>query len=820
MYLLVYYDVLPESDKKITVISLCFVVMTIFILHISDYLICLPLWLMQLISASKKYENNEKLVYIYENSILFKNEMIYFQLPGLHKFISFFEKSMGIEEAVKRINDLYWFTFQEKQAQKAIIKLGKDKETAHQYVHFLLIENNMPLVKTLSKVNRLAELYLLLFDKQEETQQDLLTTIKKRFFSQKKREGFPEAFNDRINFVCREMIKEEGHRFNHEITKTLGAAHKFLNAEHLEDFYEASSILEKLNSFPVEIKYFKDIQNLLPQIKKIKDTLFKIESIERYETRRLFLTEQKQIVEVLSTVTAKNFYEPFATIWKTSLEHVAKLLEQQADIYKDSASLRINLKNKNIYPSTQEQNFHFEINNKGQEFAFDISVEIETDSPALKFCGKTKIEIQVIESGTIKKISLPIIIDTPINTIIKGNITFSDRDREGKKVPFSFPITIVEQSSAFHVIENPYIAGLPIRHSFLYFGREDAYNFIDKNISSGDHAIVCHGLRRTGKSSLLYRIVNQGFTDKKLVPIYFDMQAIDDEKDFYYSLSDSIVQGMSLQSTSDVENFSNFKRFIKDLKTELSEKTVVLLIDEFEELQMRAEHGKMSKTVFSNIRHLMQHEEKLIFIFCGTHKLEEMSADYWSIFFNTAIYYKVSYLSPKDTEKLIREPVKEQLTYDNLAVEQIQKMTHGQPYLTQLMCRTIVNDLNENKQRNYATIDDVDDAAEIIITHGHDHFSSHIWQESNTLERLILSTAAEELTHKQLDNVGFDAIYDKIGAVTKTFSRKECMDTLGRLVSKDILTEKNLRYSFPVNLFRKWVFARHPLRQVRLGMPY
>ena len=83
----------------------------------------------------------------------------------------------------------------------------------------------------------------------------------------------------------------------------------------------------------------------------------------------------------------------------------------------------------------------------------------------------------------------------------------------------------------------------------------------------------------------------------------------------------------------------------------------------------------MSKPVSSNIRHLMQHGQKLIFMFCGTHKLEEMAADYRSIFFNTATYLKISFLKPDETEKLIREPVKDRLEYDDLAVEQIGKMT-------------------------------------------------------------------------------------------------------------------------------------------------
>ncbi|UCH94165.1 MAG: AAA-like domain-containing protein [Candidatus Aminicenantes bacterium] len=372
--------------------------------------------------------------------------------------------------------------------------------------------------------------------------------------------------------------------------------------------------------------------------------------------------------------------------------------------------------------------------------------------------------------------------------------------------------------TVFHEIRNPYIVGSPLRgDTSLYFGRDDVYKFIDKNImvSDGHQTIVCHGLRRTGKTSMLYRIEDQGFTDKRLVPVNIDMQGIDDEKDFYYILSSAIIEKLSLHDVSPAKNFSQFKQFLKSITPELGEKIMVIMVDEFEELQMRVEDGRISRTIFSNIRHLMQHENKLIFLFCGTQKFEEMSADYWSIFFNTALYLRISYLKREDAVRLIKEPVKGQLTYDDQAVEQILNMTGGQPYLTQLICRTLVNNLNENKKKNDALIEDVDDAVKQIISGGTDYFSQYIWYESSILERMILSAVAEELTHKQLNFIGLDAIYDKIQPLTGKFSKKQVVETLDKLVSKEILLEKNMRYCFPVNLLRKWIAARYPLRKVR-----
>ena len=105
-----------------------------------------------------------------------------------------------------------------------------------------------------------------------------------------------------------------------------------------------------------------------------------------------------------------------------------------------------------------------------------------------------------------------------------------------------------------------------------------------------------------------------------------------------------------------------------------------MLIDEYEVLQMRVDSNIMDRSVFSNIRYLMQHEPKLVFVLCGTHKLEEMAADYWSIFYNIALYLKINFLSKENTIQLITEPVQDKLTYDVLAIEHIYKLTHGQPW--------------------------------------------------------------------------------------------------------------------------------------------
>ena len=73
----------------------------------------------------------------------------------------------------------------------------------------------------------------------------------------------------------------------------------------------------------------------------------------------------------------------------------------------------------------------------------------------------------------------------------------------------------------------------------------------------------------------------------------------------------------------------------------------MFVFDEFEAFENLVEKGILPPTLFSYLRHLMQHGNGLNFIFVGTRRLEEMTTDYWSVLFNIALYRKISFLTGK-----------------------------------------------------------------------------------------------------------------------------------------------------------------------------
>jgi hypothetical protein len=171
--------------------------------------------------------------------------------------------------------------------------------------------------------------------------------------------------------------------------------------------------------------------------------------------------------------------------------------------------------------------------------------------------------------------------------------------------------------------------------------------------------------------------------------------------DLLYALSDDIVYALENHSISvdlperstyeEAPEFTFRSRFLRSVISELDSRNLLLMFDEFEELQKRVEDGRLEPEIFPYLRNLMQHEPRLDFLFSGTHKLEDLGAEYWSILFNIAAYKQITFLDADQIHRLVTQPVAVYgLEYDPLAVERIIQVTAGHPYFAQVVCHEMV----------------------------------------------------------------------------------------------------------------------------------
>ncbi len=348
---------------------------------------------------------------------------------------------------------------------------------------------------------------------------------------------------------------------------------------------------------------------------------------------------------------------------------------------------------------------------------------------------------------------------------------------------FADSIELLEPSGKFNRIPNPYVVGIPLSAgSPMFFGREDVMQFLLEQLAAAHrNNLVLIGPRRTGKSSLLKQLPPRLGGD--FLPVYLDGQSLALDPGlpaFLHAVACEISLAMEARgwtipapelSAFALNPTAEFERgFLSAARRQLGECHLLLLLDEFEELEFAVRRGTLDASIFPFLRHLMQHAENLSVIFCGTHRLEELASDYWSVLFNISLYRRIGFLSREEAIRLIQEPVAEYgMRCDDLALEKIWRVTAGHPYFLQLICHSLVNRHNRQR-RSYVTVADVNAAVEEILTTGEAHFV-YLWMDSTRDQKLALyamsrlggagsltpQQAADEL-HRQGISVAADAL--------------------------------------------------------------
>jgi hypothetical protein len=188
------------------------------------------------------------------------------------------------------------------------------------------------------------------------------------------------------------------------------------------------------------------------------------------------------------------------------------------------------------------------------------------------------------------------------------------------------------------------------------------------------------------------------------------------------------------------------------------------------------------------VRHLIQHAANLSVIFCGTHRLEELASDYWSVLFNISLYRQIAFLEQEEAMRLIREPVTEYgMYYDDLALDKMWQVTAGHPYFLQLLCHSLVNQHNKTK-RNYVTVADVNEALEEILASGEAHFV-YLWTEASPEQRLVLVALSRMIP--LTGHVTLVQVADYLDEQYMPLERRTISDALHHLALRDILTAES-----------------------------
>jgi outer membrane protein assembly factor BamB len=564
------------------------------------------------------------------------------------------------------------------------------------------------------------------------------------------------------------------------------------------------------------------LDSLLPVLANLRDS----ERVDAVDDRLVYLNQAAVRLRDLQEHLPEFSPDVERTLTRAIVRRWSGLISAEIEDLRGRAELQISLKTKRIIPNGQTH-VAMEIRNSGRAPAENVLAMLEPDAAYHVFTPPQTIAF--LPPGRSRQVRFLVEPRVPDRFRVALNLTYDDRNRTAKTQAFGDMVHLLAPVREFSPIANPYVPGTPLRrNSQLFFGREELFEFIREATlaTAGRNVLMLVGQRRTGKTSALLRI--QEYLPPHLIPVYIDCQALGVTpgmpallEELAWQIADTLGErGIACELPDheawDAEPTRLFQRtFLPHVRSLLPDEAMLLLVfDEFEAFESMVNDGLLPRTLFTYMRHLMQHSVGLSFVFVGTRRLEEMSTDYWSVLFNIALYRKIDFLSDQAATRLITEPVAPQLLYDDLAIDKILRVTAGHPYFLQLVCYTLVKRANQERT-GYITISDVNEALDEMLRLGEVHFA-YLWQRSSFNERALL-TAAAHLSE------GNEPLYpEELAEYLQTYgvdlNPAEVTAGLNSLVERDIMREANEEgttvYELRIGLVGLWVAQNKSLARL------
>jgi hypothetical protein len=257
-----------------------------------------------------------------------------------------------------------------------------------------------------------------------------------------------------------------------------------------------------------------------------------------------------------------------------------------------------------------------------------------------------------------------------------------------------------------------------------------------------------------------------------------------------------------------------FLDFLDEVLRAIGDRTLLILMDEYELMEGKVDEGKLSPDLFTFLAGLMDNKERLALMFTGSRRLEERDKKYWRELLRRSLFRKVGFLSENDTFRLITEPVEGRVVYGRGVVDVIYRLTAGQPFYTQVLCQNMVDYLNE-QQQNWVTLADLTHVIADIIDNPLPQMI-YTWDVLSDDEKLVLSLLAETLPD------GNDyAIARELRASVKAndypvnLSETTIRLTLEEMFRRELLEKDAVDgFRFKIDLFRLWIRRSHSIWQV------
>nr|MBC7244984.1 TniB family NTP-binding protein [Chloroflexota bacterium] len=339
-------------------------------------------------------------------------------------------------------------------------------------------------------------------------------------------------------------------------------------------------------------------------------------------------------------------------------------------------------------------------------------------------------------------------------------------------------------------VVSPYVISGPVPEN-MFFGRDYELKTITRMIKDNNFAIV--GGRKIGKTSILNKL-HRSFTDAPdTYSLYLDCQAVQDYQDL-----GNIVETLWQVVLPDCSPEA-LMRMIVRMKREQEDRLIVILMDEVDAL---LQHDALNQERLFKVFRALAQEHQCRFILCGGKVLHARLHDPNSALFNFCNVLRLSNLSPRDTGRIVMEPMQEMgIGFEDASklVQAVINLSACHPNLVQYICQELIVRINARGDR-FITLSELEAIGN--SRQFNEYLIEVMWGNTTALERLITLLIMVDTPHATCAEI--EAALHARGVQVPSAAVEQALDTL---VLYSILNREGPEYCFTAPAFPSIVAA-------------
>jgi type I restriction enzyme M protein len=406
--------------------------------------------------------------------------------------------------------------------------------------------------------------------------------------------------------------------------------------------------------------------------------------------------------------------------------------------------------------------------------------------------------------------------------------------------------SIPEQAHQRDLGPSPYVTGSPIDadRPDMFFGRRDIVETIKRQlpISHQANIILLEGNRRSGKTSILYHLLQSGLL-LGWIPVYCNFQRGTGDAqraglpthEIFKLLTTSIFEAVMKSGHStwfpdiqtpdkkgillkaefsrvanqifcDERAFEIFELYLQSSLRIIAPNRLLLMLDEFDKIQEGIDTRITSPQVPENLRYLLHTYSNISAILSYSKILRKLRDEYWSMLFGLGHRVDVGSLDEQDAKLLVTQPAQGKLFYTDAAQNKIITLCARQPFLIQQLCNHIFDKASESVKK--IITDKMVETSSQHVSADNEHFRT-LWDHHVGTEcRRYILVLCEQLEHGP-DPITFALLEIKLREAN-IFARnlsQQLSDDLTHLKVLDLISmqENGSRYYLTIPLMALWI---------------